>query len=99
MYGERYRWAFRFQKSGRLILAMYPNRGHLTVQIILGTAQLAIAAAMTLPPFIVRVMEAAKKYPEGRWLFIPVKSAKDAGELRDMIALKISRPKSGSGVG
>ena len=91
MYGERYGWALRFHRSDRLVLAMYPNRGHLTVQIILGRAQVALAGAMVLPPFVARALDAAKDYPEGRWLFIPVRSAKSARELRSLIALKISR--------
>ena len=95
MYGERYGWALRFHRSGRLVLAMYPNHGHLTVQIILGRTQVAMATAMTLSPRIVRVLEAAKDYPEGRWLFIPVRSGKSAKELRSLIALKISRPGNG----
>jgi hypothetical protein len=97
MYGEKYGWALRFHRNGRIVLAMYPNQGHLTVQIILGRAQVAVATAMTLPPRIVRVLEAAKDYPEGRWLFIPVKSVKSAKELRSLIALKMSRPGNGRG--
>jgi hypothetical protein len=98
MYGARYGWALRFQRGGRLMLAMYPNRGHLTVQIILSRVQLALASAMALSPFIVKVLEAAKDYPEGKWLFIPVRSVKSARELRGLIALKISRrgPVAGS---
>jgi hypothetical protein len=91
MYGERYGWALRFERSGRLVLAMYPNHGHLTVQIILSQAQIAVANAMSLPPRIVRVIERARNYPEGRWLFIPVRSAKGAKELRRLIVLKLSR--------
>jgi hypothetical protein len=91
MYGPRYGWALRFERSGRLALAMYPNHGHLTVQIILSQPQIAVANAMSLPPSIVRVIERAKNYPEGRWLFIPVRSVKSAKELRSLIELKISR--------
>jgi hypothetical protein len=99
MYGERYGWGLRFHRGGRFVLAMYPNQGHLTVQIILGRAQVTVATAMALPPRIVRVLEAAKDYPEGRWLFIPVKSGKSAKELRSLIALKMSRPGNGRSVG
>jgi hypothetical protein len=95
MYGERYGWALRFERSGRLVLAMYPNDGHLTVQIILGRTQLAEAAAMTLPLRIVKVIEAAKDYPEGKWLFVPVRPVKHAKDLRSLIALKISRSRYG----
>jgi hypothetical protein len=92
MYGERYGWALRFRRGERLVLAMYPNESCLTVQLILGRAQVAAATAMRLPARVSRVLKAAKDYPEGRWLFIPVKSLESARELRSLIALKISRP-------
>ncbi len=96
MYGERYGWALRFCRSGRLVLAMYPNHGRLTVQIILSRAQVAAATTMSLPLFISKVLRAAKDYPEGRWRFIPVRSLKSAGDLRTLIALKMFRPGKGS---
>ena len=92
MYGERYGWALRFRRSGRLVLAMYPNQGHLTVQIILGRAQVAAATAMRLPARVSKVLTAAKDYPEGRWLFIPLRSVRSAKELRSLIALKMAGP-------
>ena len=46
---------------------------------------------MHLEPNIAKVLRAAKDYPEGRWLFVPVKTRKSARELRDLIALKFSR--------
>ena len=94
MYGERYGWALRFHRGGRLVTAMYPNMGHLTVQIILGRAQIEEAAAMALPRRIGKVLEAAKDYPEGRWLFVPVDSVSGAKELRSLVALKMSRPRN-----
>jgi hypothetical protein len=91
MYGEKYGWALRFRRGDRLVLAMYPNRGHLTVQIILGRAQVVAATAMRLPSRVSTVLKAARDYPEGRWLFIPVRSRQSAQELRALIALKTAR--------
>jgi len=70
---------------------MYPNQGRLTVQVVLGRAQVAMADAMELPSNIAKVLRAAKDYPEGRWLFVPVGSQQSARELRGLIALKLSR--------
>ena len=92
MYGKKYGWALRFEHGGRFVLAMYPNTGHLTVQIILTREQVAAATAMKLPPSVARVLEAATDYPEGRWLFVPISTCKAAHEMRDLIALKLSRP-------
>jgi Protein of unknown function (DUF3788) len=89
MYGKRYGWALRFERGGRLALAMYPNQEHLTVQIILNRAQVAAAASMRLSRAIARVLQAATDYPEGRWLFIPVASLRAARELRALVALKL----------
>jgi len=94
MYGARYGWALRFQRGGRFIVAMYPNQGHLTAQVVLGRAQVAEAAAMHLSSDISKVLRAAKDYPEGRWLFVPVRSRESAREMRPLIALKLSRPES-----
>ncbi len=95
MYGKRYGWALRFERGGRLLLAMYPNRGHLTVQIILGRAQVAVADAMSLPSSLRHVLDAATDYPEGRWLFVPVKTRKDAQDVKALIALKLMPPRRG----
>ncbi len=91
MYGPRYGWALRFERGGRLILAMYPNRGYLTLQVILGRSQVAGAMAAKLPPRVSRVLAVATDYPEGRWLFMPVRSARAGQEAKTLIALKMSR--------
>jgi len=90
MYGQRYGWALRFQRGSRLVLALYPNQSCLTVQIILGSAQVEAATTMGLPSRVLAVLDSAKKYTEGRWLFIPVRSVANARELRSLIALKIT---------
>jgi hypothetical protein len=91
MYGKRYGWALRFERSGRLVAAMYPNRGHLFVQIILNRAQVIAAQAMKLPVNVDRALTSAKPYPKERWLFISVRSRKEARELQSMLTLKLSR--------
>lgn len=95
MYGQRYGWALRFQQGSRLVTALYPNRSCLTVQIILGSAQVETATTMGLPARVMAVLESAKKYPEGRWLFLPVKSLAGVRELRSLIALKFSGLRNG----
>ncbi len=96
MYGARYGWALRFERGGRLAVAMYPNRGYLTVQVILNQEQVAAASRMHLPPAVARALQAAKDYPEGRWLFVQVTTPDEARELRPLVALKLSRPTRGA---
>ncbi len=92
MYGERFGWAVRFRKGGRLVTALYPNRGRFYAQVVLGRAQVEAAGKAGLPASVAKVLAAAKDYPEGRWLFVPVKSVKGARDLRPLLALKRARP-------
>jgi len=93
MYGARYGWAVRFRRGGRLVAALYPGRGRLTAQIVLGRAQVEAASAMALPASVAKALAAAKDYPEGRWLFVPVRTLTGARGLRALVALKLSRPR------
>ncbi len=92
MYGGRYGWALRFERHGRLVAAMYANRGRLNVQMILNRAQVNAALAMGLPAHVAGALKAAKDYPEGRWLFIPVRSRREARDLQSIVSLKVSLP-------
>ena len=92
MYGERYGWALRFRKGGRFVTALYPNRGKFVAQVVLGSAQVEAATRARLPASVHKVFAAAKDYPEGRWLFVPVRTIRGARELRQLLALKLARP-------
>ena len=92
MYGERYGWALRFRKGGRFVTAVYPNRGRFFAQVVLGKSQVALAKKAGLPASVRKVFAAAKDYPEGRWLFVPVRSLKGARELRPLLAITLAPP-------
>ena len=92
MYGEHFGWALRFRKGGRFITALYPNRGKFFAQVVLGKAQVEAATKAGLPASVHKVFAAAKDYPEGRWLFVPVKTLKGARELQPLLALKLAKP-------
>ena len=92
MYGEHFGWALRYRKGGRFVTALYPNRGKFVAQVVLGKAQVEAATRAGLPASVHKVFAAAKDYPEGRWLFVPVKTLKGARELRPLLALKLARP-------
>jgi Protein of unknown function (DUF3788) len=89
MYGKRYGWALCFRRGGRFITAMYPNRGSMTVQIILNRAQIETVHRLGPPPHIKHTLEKARDYPEGRWLFLPVTSRTEGRDLRALIELKL----------
>ncbi len=88
MYGEKYGWALRFRRRGRLLTALYPASGAFVVQVILGGAALEQAQRSDLGQNARRALAAAKPYPEGKWLFIRVESQTDSDDARQLVALK-----------
>ena len=91
-YGKSYGWAVRFRKGGRALISLYPGLGAFTVQIVIGEEQLGEALASGRGEGARRIIEAAKPYPEGRWLFIPVDPEGDLGDVERLLAAK-SPPK------
>lgn len=87
-YGKNYGWALRFRKGGKALASLYPDRDGFTVQVILPESAVRIAATLNLGKTARDVLENAHPFPEGRWLFVRVKSRKDLLDVRRLIALK-----------
>ncbi len=88
MYGKRYGWAVRFRLTGKLLTSLYPNLNHFVAQIILNTNQLLEVKNAKLHENSQRAIEEANLYPEGKWLFIFVKTADDAEDVKHLLELK-----------
>jgi hypothetical protein len=87
-YGKNYGWAMRFRKGGKALVSLYPADGNFTVQIILSELDAKKAMALKIGKRIRQIIAEAHAYLEGRWLFIPVKSAKDIRDIQRLLALK-----------
>jgi hypothetical protein len=90
-YGTNYGWALRFRKGGRALASLYPDKNRFTVQIVVAEADVRKAQLSDLGKNVKEVLENAHPYPEGRWLFIRVKSRKDLLDVRRLVALKAGR--------
>jgi len=89
MYRQKYGWALRFRIKEKLLVALYPVKNGFTVQIILNPDAIKRAQKMKLGKNIQQTIEHAEPYPEGRWLFIPVKSKKDIPDIQQLLELRI----------
>ena len=87
-YGKQHGWALRFRVKGNLLTALYPARNSFTVQVILNGAALEKAQALKLGNGVRQAMARAKPYPEGKWLFVPVQSEHDLGDVQHLLWLK-----------
>jgi len=89
LYGKKYGWAQRFRIRGQLLTSLYPTEGGFTVQINLSQTAVEQAQKMELGENVQGVIARAHPYPEGRWLFIPVKSAEDIRDIKTLLALRV----------
>jgi hypothetical protein len=90
-YGKNYGWALRYRKGGKALVSMYPGNDSLIVQIVLAEAQARKASEVDLGANTRKVLEEAHKFPEGRWLFIKVESAKDVDDVKRLMLIKSPR--------
>jgi hypothetical protein len=95
-YGGNYGWALRFRKAGKALLSMYPGQGSFTVQIVVGGTPAMKASSLKLGRNVRNVLENAHEFPEGRWLFIRVRSKRDLHDVQQLLLVK-ERPKTSLG--
>lgn len=98
LYGKRYGWALRFRISGQLLTSLYPTEGGFTVQINLSPAAIEQAQGMELGGNVQEVIARATPYPEGRWLFISVRSDDDIRDIRRLLALRVETKRLQRGI-
>jgi hypothetical protein len=89
LYGKQYGWALRFRIRGQLLTSLYPADEGFTVQINLGPAAVEQAQGMKLGDNVQGAIARATPYPEGRWLFIPVRSADEVRDIQRLLALRV----------
>lgn len=87
LYGKNYGWGFRFRLKSKLLTSLYPADGHFKVQVILNPAEVEMVQGMGMGGNITRTIDEATPYPEGRWLFIPVKIDNDVQDIIRILAL------------
>jgi len=90
-YGKNYGWALRFRKGGKALMSMYPGTGAFTAQIVLGSGLVEEASNLQLGKNVRNVLESAREFPEGRWLFIRIESEQDIEDVEQLLVLK-ARP-------
>jgi len=87
-YGKNYGWAVRFRKSSKALLSLYPQNGGFTAQIVLSKSQANEAFNQHLGPRVKAILREAHEFPEGRWLFVPIRSKRDLRDIKRLVILK-----------
>jgi len=82
-------WALRFRRAGRPFLTLAPRDEGFTGLVILGRAETTEAEGMALSPRIRALLDGARRYPDGTWLFIPVEQSTDVDDILGLLTLKL----------
>ncbi len=86
--GKNYGWNLWFRRSGKTLLNLFPQDGFCVAQVVLGQEQIEKARTLKLGKRVAEVFSKASQFHDGRWLYAPVKTAKDARDIQELVALK-----------
>jgi len=88
-YGVNYGWAIRFNKSGRSIIALYPNKDIFTVQLILNGNQVGFALKEDLQPQTLRLIEETEPIREEKWIFTKIDKETDLKDIINLVNIRM----------
>jgi hypothetical protein len=88
-----YGWGLRYRRKGKALGALYPQKGRIVAQIVLGKAQAERALSLKLGDKVNTILREASQLRDGRWLSIPVLDDADAEDVEQLLLVKM-RPTS-----
>ena len=76
------------KRKGRVILYMTPRKGHFLVSFALGEKAVDAARAQKLSASLLKAIDAAPKYPEGRGVRLEVRQSREVSALATLAKIK-----------
>ena len=86
--GRSYGWNLWFRRSRKTLLNVFPQKGYLVAQVVLGKEQIERAASLKLGRRVAEVFSKAPQFRDGRWLYVPVKTKRDVEDVQALVTLK-----------
>jgi hypothetical protein len=88
--GANWGWSLRLKRKKRTILYMTPCEGYFLVGFVLGEKAVKAAHDSKLPDSILRIIDSAKKYAEGRGVRIEIRKKEDLEAAKKLAAIKLA---------
>lgn len=88
-YSVKAGWSLRLQLKKRNIVYFGPRSGYFLASLILGEKAVAAARKSKLPARILKMIDEAKRYPEGTAVRLEMRDAADASVVRTLANIKI----------
>ena len=83
-------WGLRLKRGERTILYMTPRDGHFLVSFALGEKAAQAAHESDLPPAVLKVIDRAPRYAEGRGVRLELRGVQDLAAIETLAAIKMS---------
>jgi hypothetical protein len=83
-------WGMRVKRGERIILYMTPCQGYFLVSFALGQKAVAAAQNSDLPASILKTIDSAKKYAEGRGVRLEIRKATDVPSVEKLAVIKMA---------
>jgi hypothetical protein len=83
-------WGLRLKREKRTILYMIPCNGYFLVSFALGEKAVKAAHESDLSISVLKVIDSAKKYAEGRGVRLEVRSAEDVRSVERLAVIKMA---------
>jgi hypothetical protein len=89
-YSSKAGWSLRMRKGKRNIVYLVPHAGGFHAALVLGDRALAAMLGVKLPAAVLRIVEAATRYPEGTGFRLEVKTARDIQVVKQLVTIKLA---------
>lgn len=86
--GAKFGWGLRLKRKDRVILYMTPREHHFLVSFALGEKAVLAAHAHKLPAAVLKAIESAPKYAEGRGVRFEVRQVREVAALAILAEIK-----------
>ena len=87
---KRTGWGLRLKNKNRTILYMTPRDGHFLASFALGEKAVKAAHEDDLPMPVLKIIDNAEKYPEGRGVRLEVRNGSDVRSVEKLAVIKMS---------
>lgn len=87
--GQKHGWALRLKHKQRAVLYMKPLEKYFRVSLAFGPKAVQAARASELPARVLRLIDEAVQYPEGKAIRIEVRSTEDVRVATQLAAIKL----------
>jgi Protein of unknown function (DUF3788) len=83
-------WGMRLKNKDRTVLYMTPCEGYFLASFALGEKAVKAAHEDDLPVSVLKIIDNAKKYAEGRGVRLEVRNGRDVRNVEKLAAIKMS---------